>query len=113
MINVSNKGGSQNFTAGQYGFTPGFTQPPVILPTNPGMQYTPPPSFTSTVALTQTGGQMGKSVDCVVRDDLGRDAGGVTLCGDKYSAKRSRWRRPRRRCTATAAGMRVATRRRR
>ena len=44
MISVSNGGGSQNFTAGQFGFTPGFQQPPVILPANPGMQFTPPPS---------------------------------------------------------------------
>jgi hypothetical protein len=48
MINVTNGGGSQNFTAGQFGFTPGFNQPPVILPNNPGLQFTPPPSFSNT-----------------------------------------------------------------
>ena len=47
-INVTNAGGTQNFTAGQFGFTPGFQQPPVILPNNPGLQFTPPPSFSST-----------------------------------------------------------------
>jgi FecR-like protein len=67
-INVSNGSGSQNFTAGQFGFTPSVPQPPVILPANPGMQFTPPPSFSST-----TGSQNGASgskpgdVDCVVR----------------------------------------------
>jgi hypothetical protein len=67
-INVSNSGGSQNFTAGQFGFTPSFQQPPVILPSNPGLQFTPPPSFSST-----TGSQGGASgskpgdVDCQVR----------------------------------------------
>jgi hypothetical protein len=45
VINLSNKGGSQNFSAGQFGFTPNFNQPPVVLPGNPGIQFTPPPSF--------------------------------------------------------------------
>jgi filamentous hemagglutinin family protein len=45
MIHVTNGGGAQNFSAGQFGFTPSFQQPPVILPTNPGMQFTPPPVF--------------------------------------------------------------------
>ena len=68
MIHVSNGGGSQNFTAGQFGFTPSFTQPPVILPTNPGMQFTPPPSFSSTTGSqgSSAGGKPG-DVDCVVR----------------------------------------------
>ena len=67
MIHVTNSGGTQNFTAGQFGFTPGFTQPPVILPTNPGMQFTPPPSFTSTTG--SSAGSPGKpgAVDCQVR----------------------------------------------
>ena len=69
MINVSNGGGAQNFSAGQFGFTPGFTQPPVILPNNPGMQFTPPPSFSSTTGGTQNGNAGGKpgDVDCIVR----------------------------------------------
>lgn len=45
IINLANGGGSQNFTAGQFGFTPSFLQPPVVVPSNPGMQFTPPPSF--------------------------------------------------------------------
>ena len=69
MINVSNGGGAQNFTAGQFGFTPGFTQPPVILPNNPGLQFTPPPSFSSTTGGTQNGNSGNKpgDVDCIVR----------------------------------------------
>jgi hypothetical protein len=47
VINLSNKGGSQNFSAGQFGFTPNFNQPPVVLPSNPGIQFTPPPSFSA------------------------------------------------------------------
>jgi len=66
-IHVTNGGGSQNFTAGQFGFTPGFQQPPVILPTNPGMQFSPPPTFSSTGGTQGgTGGKPGE-VDCVVQ----------------------------------------------
>lgn len=69
MINVKNGGGSQNFTAGQFGFTGGFNQPPVILPNNPGLQFTPPPSFSNTTGGTQNGNGGGKpgDVDCIVR----------------------------------------------
>ncbi len=68
MINVSNGGGSQNYSAGQFGFTGGFSQPPVILPSNPGIQFSPPPSFSSTGG-TQNGSSGGKpgDVDCIVR----------------------------------------------
>lgn len=71
LISLSNKGGSQSFTAGQFGFTPSFQQPPVVLPNNPGLQFSPPPSFQTSSA---TGGFSGSSssgssgaVDCVVR----------------------------------------------
>jgi FecR protein len=68
LIHLSNGGGTQNFTAGQFGFTPSFVQPPVVLPTNPGMQFTPPASFSSTTA-PQGGSSGGKpgNVDCQVR----------------------------------------------
>jgi len=68
MIHVSNGGGTQNFTAGQFGFTPSFQQPPVILPTNPGIQFSPPPSFSSTTGSQGgTSGSKPGDVDCVVR----------------------------------------------
>lgn len=67
MINVSNGGGSQNFTAGQFGFTPSFTQPPIILPNNPGLQFTPPPSFSTTPSQGSTSGSNPGDVDCIVR----------------------------------------------
>ena len=67
MINVKNGGGTQNFTAGQFGFTPGFQQPPVILPSNPGLQFTPPPSFSSPSTQNNTGGSKPGDVDCIVR----------------------------------------------
>ncbi|HWW80320.1 MAG TPA: hypothetical protein VNY82_12040 [Steroidobacteraceae bacterium] len=67
-IHVTNSGGSQNFTAGQFGFTPSFQQPPIILPTNPGMQFTPPPSFSSPlVSQGGSGGAKPGDVNCQVR----------------------------------------------
>jgi len=67
-IHLTNGGGTQNFTAGQFGFTPGFQQPPVILPANPGMQFTPPPSFSSsTGSPSGAAGAKPGTVDCVVR----------------------------------------------
>jgi hypothetical protein len=69
LIHVSNGGGSQNFAAGQFGFTPSFQQPPVILPANPGMRFQPPPAFSSSsVSKNGTGtSAKGKEVDCEVR----------------------------------------------
>lgn len=56
QINVKNGGGSQSFTAGQFGFAPGTGQPPVILPQNPGMKFAPPPSFQATAPQTTPAG---------------------------------------------------------
>ena len=65
LVNLSNKGGSQNFAAGQFGFVPSPIKPPVIVPANPSLQFTPPPSFSRPVQ----GNTLGKSgsVDCEVR----------------------------------------------
>ena len=67
-IHVTNGGGTQNFTAGQFGFTPGFKLPPIILPANPGMQFTPPPSFSSTIGTSGgTSAPKPGDVNCQVR----------------------------------------------
>lgn len=69
MINLSNSVGSQNFAAGQFGYTASFNQPPVVLPQNPGMRFAPPPAFSAT-AGTQNGTGSASSpgdVDCEVR----------------------------------------------
>jgi hypothetical protein len=68
-INLSNKGGALNFSAGQFGYTPNVTQPPVIVPKNPGILFTPPPSFNASAPTGPSGGSSGKSssVDCEVR----------------------------------------------
>lgn len=69
MILVTNPAGSQNFAAGQFGFTPGFKQPPVIVPANPGIQFTPPPSFAPSSSSGAGAAAPGKpaTIDCVVR----------------------------------------------
>lgn len=59
---------TNNFSAGQFGFAPSFTQPPVILPSNPGMQFTPPPAFNSSTAPSASSGpSKSNAVDCLVR----------------------------------------------
>jgi hypothetical protein len=68
LIHVTNPAGSANFTAGQFGYTANIVQPPVIVPVNPGIQFTPPPAFSApspspgVSAPPKTG-----TVDCVVR----------------------------------------------
>lgn len=66
-INLSNKGGTQNFSAGQFGYTASFNKPPVVVPTNPGIKFTPPPAFST--SAKPNAGSSGKStnVDCEVR----------------------------------------------
>lgn len=68
LIHVTNPAGTQNFSAGQFGFTPSFTQPPVLVPTNPGLQFTPPPIFKSASAAPgSSGAPKTTTVDCEVR----------------------------------------------
>jgi len=68
MIHVSNSGGTLNFAAGQFGFTPSLTVPPIILPANPGLKFSPPPIFNSSSAPS-AGSSPPKpnEVDCIVR----------------------------------------------
>ncbi|MYN25399.1 FecR family protein [Duganella levis] len=68
MINLTNKGGTQNFAAGQFGYTATFVQPPVIVPQNPGLKFTPPPVFSqSTGPTSSTTPPKSNAVDCEVR----------------------------------------------
>lgn len=67
LINVTNKGGAQNFSAGQFGFVPSFKQPPVVLPRNPGIQFVPPPVFNSSTPTAGSTPKPAAAVDCIVR----------------------------------------------
>jgi hypothetical protein len=66
VIHLTNGAGTQNFTAGQFGFTPSFRTPPVILPQNPGLQFAPPPNFATTNQSSSSTSKSGP-VDCEVR----------------------------------------------
>jgi hypothetical protein len=68
MIVMSNSGGSQNFSAGQFGYVRSSAQPPIIVPNNPALKFTPPPVFSNTPAPGNTS-NMPKpdAIDCEVR----------------------------------------------
>ncbi|PHV08524.1 iron dicitrate transport regulator FecR [Janthinobacterium sp. BJB412] len=68
LIHVANPAGTSSFSAGQFGFTPSFRTPPVLLPVNPGIQFTPPATFSApTNGSAANGGNKAKTVDCEVR----------------------------------------------
>ena len=68
MIFLSNAGGTQNFAAGQFGYVPSVTVPPVVVPQNPGMQFTPPPVFSSSTGPAGSATPAkSNNVDCEVR----------------------------------------------
>jgi len=68
LINLTNKGGAQLFSAGQFGFTPNVNVPPIVVPKNPGIQFTPPPVFNNASSgPTRTTSAKSNTVDCEVR----------------------------------------------
>ncbi|OWW18774.1 iron dicitrate transport regulator FecR [Noviherbaspirillum denitrificans] len=69
LINLSNRGGSLNFSAGQFGYTATLVQPPVVLPNNPGIKFSPPPTFNVNTGSQGGAGSSsgGSAVDCEVR----------------------------------------------
>ena len=67
-ISLSNGGGALNFSAGQFGYTANVTQHPVVVPANPGLKFTPPPTFSAPSGSPgATTAPKSNSVDCVVR----------------------------------------------
>lgn len=69
LIHVTNPAGTSNFSAGQFGYTPNFRQPPAPLPVNPGIPFTPPPVFSSSSPSpgSAAGSSKPATIDCVVR----------------------------------------------
>lgn len=67
LVNVRNPAGTSTFAAGQFGFTPSLTQPPVMVPRNPGIVFTPPKAFTVPSASGAPTGNKAAAIDCVVR----------------------------------------------
>ena len=66
VINLTNKGGSTNFSAGQFGYAGNLIKPPVVVPSNPGIQFTPPPSFLAPSALPGGGIGTAGSLACTI-----------------------------------------------
>jgi hypothetical protein len=68
-IIVTNSGGALGFQAGQFGYVPNVNQPPVIVPSNPAIQFVPPPSFNSGSGgpTASNGPGQGQATDCIVR----------------------------------------------
>ena len=70
MIVVTNPGGAQHFQAGQFGFVPNMSAPPIVIPQNPGLKFTPPPSFSIGAGgplASQGPAALQNAVDCIVR----------------------------------------------
>lgn len=70
LIVVTNPGGAQHFPAGQFGFVPNVNAPPIVIPQNPGLKFTPPPSFSNSVGgplASQGAAAQQNGVDCIVR----------------------------------------------
>lgn len=67
-IVVSNPAGAQLFSSGQFGFVGDLRTPPVIVPANPTLRFTPPPIFSSSLTSnTSTSAGGPAAVDCEVR----------------------------------------------
>ena len=67
-INLTNKGGTSTFAAGQFGYTASASRPPVVVPPNPGILFTPPPTFQQNQAtVTAASPPKSNTVDCEVR----------------------------------------------
>lgn len=68
IIKVTNPTGTSSFTTGQFGYTASITQPPVLVPKNPGIQFTPPPVFNQSTGPSATSSPAkSNTVDCEVR----------------------------------------------
>jgi len=68
-IIVTNNGGALGFQAGQFGYVPNVNQPPVIVPSNPNIQFAPPPAFDMGPGGPSAGNGPGQAqaTDCIVR----------------------------------------------
>jgi hypothetical protein len=84
LINLSNKGGTQTFSTGQFGFTPSFSQPPVVVPVNPGIKFTPPPVFTAPTPAGGANAAKTNSPDCEVRYTTLTEGGTTTVVKKTY-----------------------------
>lgn len=66
-VSVSNPAGTTSFSAGQFGYTPSATTPPIVLPSNSAVQFTPPPAFSASTPALASAPQKTGDIDCEVR----------------------------------------------
>lgn len=67
IIQLTNVGGSQAFSSGQFGFVRNNITPPVVVPNNPGLKFTPPPVFSMSNPSQNNNAPRPDTVDCEVR----------------------------------------------
>lgn len=65
-ISLRNTSGATTFAAGQFGYVASNTSPPVLVPSNPGLPFPPPPSFTINKNVPSASRPVA-AVDCEVR----------------------------------------------
>jgi hypothetical protein len=69
-ISLTNQSGMQFFSSGQFGYVPSYLLPPQLLRFNPGLHFTPPPAFSSSLpkgSRETPAGSDGGGKDCEVR----------------------------------------------
>jgi hypothetical protein len=69
LVFLTNPAGTQDYSAGQFGYVPNLNTPPIIVPQNPGMEFNPPPAFNSSQGggADPTASSGGSGIDCQVR----------------------------------------------
>jgi hypothetical protein len=69
MIQLNNGSGSNTFTAGQFGYVRNTISPPILVPANPALKFTPPPTFAqiSAPGPNNTSPPKPDAIDCEVR----------------------------------------------
>lgn len=69
LIQMSNPGGTSTFAAGQFGYVRNNITPPILVPNNPGLKFSPPPTFVQLKAPgpNSTSAPKPDAVDCEVR----------------------------------------------
>ena len=67
LIVMNNSGGSQLFSTGQFGYVRNNSTPPIIVPNNPNLKFSPPPVFNMTQTAQNSNQPKPDTVDCEVR----------------------------------------------
>jgi hypothetical protein len=65
-IVVTNSAGSQQFSAGQFGYVGGPNTPPTLVPPSQGIQVTMPPSIAANAAQGRSPGGAGRDTSCAL-----------------------------------------------